>query len=84
MKGRSKKGSKESSVPEVIGEGLSLDRRMRIGQRLGCMAFAMCDSKLLECPSASSSVATLSSLIRKGWSAGYLHKKIKDYFSLNS
>jgi len=66
MKGKSKKGSKESSVPQLIGDGFSLDRRIRIGQRLGCMAFTICDSKLLETPSASSSVAVFSSLERKG------------------
>uniref|UniRef100_A0A0A9F506 Uncharacterized protein n=1 Tax=Arundo donax TaxID=35708 RepID=A0A0A9F506_ARUDO len=66
MKGKSKNGSKESSVPQLMGEGLSLDRRIRIGHKLGCMAFAMCDSKLLETPAASSSVAIFSSLERKG------------------
>jgi hypothetical protein len=66
MKGKSKKGSKASSAPQLIGDGFSLDRRIRIGHKLGCMAFTICDSKSLETPSASSSVAILSSLEKKG------------------
>lgn len=75
MKGRREKGSRVSSELEPSGEGLSLERRMRMGQRLGWMVFAMLDPVWwVELVVLRRSVATFSSSDRKGWRAGYLRE----------
>jgi hypothetical protein len=73
MKGRRENGSRSSSELELSGDGLSRERRMRMGQRLGCIAFAMSDSLWwMELLGLRRSVAIFSSSDRKGWRAGYL------------
>lgn len=73
MKCRRVKGSRVSSEPELSGEGLRRERRMRMGQRLGCITFAMSDSLWwVELLGLRRSVAIFSSSDRKGWRAGYL------------
>ena len=76
MNGMKRKGSRSSPVSLEFVEGLSLDKRISIGHKLGCTTFARLDSDCPDKASASNSVATFSSLDRNGCSEGYLQDKI--------
>ena len=75
MNGMNRNGSRESLVSLVIVEGLSRDRRISMGHRLGCTAVARLDPRCSEDPSLSNSVATCSSSSKKGCNEGYLQKR---------
>lgn len=48
INGIKRKGSSSSPVSPVTDEGLSLDKRIRIGHKLGCKLFPRLNSKLVE------------------------------------
>jgi len=75
IQGMKRKGSSSSPVSPAIDEGLSLDKRIRIGYKLGCRLFPRIDSKSAEDAQPRNSVATSSSLNRNECSAGYLGPK---------
>jgi len=55
-----------------MGEGLSLDKRIRMGHKLGWTRFARFESD--EPDVSSKSVAAFSSLYMKGCNKGYLQE----------
>lgn len=67
MNGMNRNGSNSSRDSLAIVEGLSRDKRMSMGHRLGWTAFARSREGLLR-----SSVAIFSSLHKKGCNDGYL------------
>lgn len=75
MKGMKRNGSSSSPVSLAKEEGLRRDRRISMGQRLGCTSFTRLDSTLLDDSSLRDSVATLSSSNKKECSEGYLQKQ---------
>lgn len=74
MSGMKGNGSKASPFSLMIGEGLSRDKSISIGHKLGCTSFFRLNSNCLDDPSTSKSVATCSSLNKKECNAGYLEK----------
>lgn len=75
MNGISKKGSNKSPLSLAIVEGLSLDKRINMGHKLGCTALASFDPTCSGEPFVSNSVAIFSSLYKKGCNDGYLQKR---------
>lgn len=72
INGMNRKGSRVSPASLAIVEGLSRDKRISMGHKLGCTTFARLDSGCWGGVSLSNSVATLSSFSKKGCSDGYL------------
>jgi hypothetical protein len=70
--GIKRKGSSSSPLSPAIDEGFSLDKRIRIGYKLGWRLFPLIDSKSPEDVGPRNSVATSSSLKRNECSDGYL------------
>lgn len=83
MNGMNRKGSRSSPVSLAIVEGLSLDKSISKGHKLGCTTFARSDSECPEGTSPSNSVATFSSLKINGCNVGYLHTKSKSNLFFN-
>jgi hypothetical protein len=62
MNGINRNGSKSSPLSLAIVEGLSLDKRIKTGHKLGWTTFDKLDSEHPDVASPSASVATFSSL----------------------
>lgn len=78
MNGMNRNGSKASPDWFEIGDGLSLDKSISIGHKLGCTTFFRLDADCSDEATESNSVATLSSLKKNECSAGYLQSKEKE------
>ena len=62
MNGINRNGSKSSPLSLAIVEGLSLDKRIKTGHKLGWTTFDKLDSEHPDVASPSASVATFNSL----------------------
>lgn len=75
MNGMNRNGSNKSLVSLAIVDGLSLDKSINMGHKLGCTALARFDPTCSDDPVVSNSVAILSSLYKNGCNDGYLQNK---------